>query len=97
MFQARLGAQAGWARWLARLGLMAPRDVVLRQSWQLRDEDGVLALTLQSVQHEAAPPATRRTWADVFSKWLQPVRAKARGPSHRSRGAPQCVRRRSCT
>lgn len=77
VFQARLGAATRWQRWLSRLGLLAPRDVVLQQAWQLRDEHGVVLLSFHSVEHKAAPPPPRRrSWTDVFTQWLQPVRAQ---------------------
>eukprot|EP00892_Ulva_mutabilis_P010433 jgi/Ulvmu1/7762/UM039_0070.1 len=74
VFHARLGT--GWMSWLGRCIGVAPRDVVLRQSWQLRDADGVIALSFTSVEHSAAPPAQRSTWLDVFTQWFKPVRAQ---------------------
>jgi hypothetical protein len=78
---------------LPQLGMMqqrwlAPREVVVEQTWSCNEEDGIFNLSWASVTHPLAPEPPLSVFALLFD-WWSPVRANV-CPST-SIALPMCV------
>ena len=57
---------------------LPPREVVLEQTWEYNEEDGIFVINFCSVEHPRAPERRPAGFWDALSSWGRPVRAHVR-------------------